>query len=77
VKTKTIKITGCSGCPNVKKEYTGKGNHSFLCVHSKMMRTVSWPGTKYPDERRGTMIVEECERPSEYPDEGFPEWCPL
>jgi hypothetical protein len=75
-KTKSIKITSCVGCPHVQKEYTGKGNHNFRCAHPDRMETISWPGTKYPDERHGKMISSECERPSEYPA-GFPKWCPL
>ena len=76
-KTKTIKITGCTGCPHVRKEYTGKGNHTFRCEHSTQIQIVTFAGTKYPDERRGRLISEECERPSEYPSDGFPAWCPL
>lgn len=74
--TKTIVIESCTGCPHVKKERTFKGNYTFLCIHPKKMRTISWPGTGYPDEQRGTVISEECERPSEYP-KGIPKWCPL
>jgi hypothetical protein len=76
LKTKTLKITSCVGCPHVKKIYTGKGNHNFECWHPDSMRIRSFPGTKYPDEDYGRMISEECEHSFEYP-RGFPEWCPL
>jgi hypothetical protein len=75
-KTKTIKITSCTGCPHVKKKSTFQGNYDFECWHPTQIKVRTWPGTKYPPENYGRMIAEACERPLEYPT-SFPEWCPL
>lgn len=76
-KTKTLKITGCAGCPHVKTSPGHAGTKNFACWHPTQLGWNKWPGTKYPDERKGRTVAVECDFPREYPTNTFPDWCPL
>jgi hypothetical protein len=76
VKTKTITITSCMGCPHMRNRTAPQGNRNIECWHPSKLRVISFGTIEYPDEIGGKMIAQDCERPSEYP-KTFPRWCPL
>jgi hypothetical protein len=72
----TIKIESCTQCPHVEKTYTGKGNHTFACLHKATESYWVASGYRRGDGSSGRLISQECERPSEFP-QYIPTWCPL